>query len=221
MKGSPVASDTATSAAPRRARRRMRATAVLYAVTGVVFATFLLSTVPGMRPDAGYNLVLDGLLNNIAYELSAAVCLVRARRMTTHRGGYEVLGWGLALYGVGNIYWTLVVRTMDPEPFPTIADAFWLSFYPFAFAALVMFAGGIVRKVPLSLWLDALVAGLAVAGIAAAAFDPVLAVTGGSRAAVATTLAYLLLDLLLLLVVTAVLAVFNWRAPTEIGRAHV
>ena len=58
----------------------------------------------------------------------------------------------------------------------------------------------------------------------AAVVGPVLAVTGGSSAAVVTTLAYPLLDVLLLLVVTAVLALFHWRPPAGlwflVGRAR-
>ena len=71
----------------------------------------------------------------------------------------------------------------------------------------------VADDVPLSLWLDGVVGGLAVAGVAAAFFGPVLAITGGSAAAVVTTFAYPLLDVLLLLVVTALLALFRWRPP--------
>ena len=69
------------------------------------------------------------------------------------------------------------------------------------------------NQLPLSLWLDGIVGGLAVAAVMAAVVGPVLAVTGGSFAAVVTTLAYPLLDVVLLLIVTAVLALFHWRPP--------
>ena len=126
------------------------------------------------------------------------------------------LGAGLALYGAGNIFWTIFIRTQDPEPFPSVADALWLSFYPCAFIALLLIVREIAEDVPLSLWLDGVVGGLAVAGVAAAFFGPILAITGGSKAAVVTTLAYPLLDVLLLLVVTALVALFNWRPPVSL-----
>jgi hypothetical protein len=65
-----------------------------------------------------------------------------------------------------------------------------------------------VREFHASLWVDGVIAGLAVAGVGAAlAFDPVLAATGGERAAaVATTIAYPLADLVLLGVVVGVFA---------------
>ena len=184
-----------------------------YFVVGAVYCAFLVSTVPGVRPSAGYNLVLDGVLNNLAYIGSAAVCLLRARDVQAYRRSFHVLGAGLTLYGLGNIVWTLFVRTQDPEPFPSPADGLWLSFYPCAFIALYLIVRELADDVPLSLWLDGVVGGLAVAGVAAAFFGPVLAATGGSAAAVVTTFAYPLLDVLLLLVVTALLALFRWRPP--------
>ncbi|MFZ0322957.1 MAG: EAL domain-containing protein [Actinomycetes bacterium] len=187
--------------------------AFLYASLCIVFGIFVASTIPGVRPVPGYNLVLDGFLNNIAYELCAVLCFVRARNAVSFRPSWFFLGVGLALYGAGNIYWTVFVRTLDPEPFPSPADALWLSFYPFVFIALLLVVREISDQLPLSLWLDGVVGGLAVGAIAAAFFGPILAITGGSAASVVTTLAYPLLDVLLLLVTTAVLALFHWRPP--------
>ncbi|MDQ1616327.1 MAG: diguanylate cyclase [Actinomycetota bacterium] len=189
---------------------------LLYAVVLLVFGVFVASTLPGVRSHPGYNLFLDGFLNNIAYELSALVCFLRARTATSYRNSWNVLSFGLALYGAGNIYWTIFIRVQDPEPFPSMADGLWLAFYPCAFVALLLIVREIAENAPLSLWLDGVVGGLAVAGIAASVFDPILAVTGGSKAAVVTTLAYPLLDVLLLLVVTAVVALFNWRPPVSL-----
>jgi diguanylate cyclase (GGDEF)-like protein len=186
---------------------------LLYALVAVVFGVFVASTIPGVRSTPGYNLLLDGVLNNLAYELSAVVCFVRAKRSDSFRASWLFLGIGLALYGAGNIYWTMYIRQLDPEPFPSVADALWLSFYPFAFVALLLVVREISDRLPLSLWFDGVVGGLAVGATAAAFFGPLLAITGGSNASVVTTLAYPLLDVLLLLVTTAVLALFHWRPP--------
>ena len=196
----------------RPARRRWQL--AFYVLLTVVYAVFVVSTIPGVRREPGYNLLLDGFLNNLAYMLSAVLCLIRARDARMYRPAWFVLGVGLALYGCGNIYWTIFIRTLDPQPFPTFADALWLSFYPIAFAALLMIVREMaVERVPLSLWLDGIVGGLAVAAVTAAIVGPVLAVTGGSSAAVLTTLAYPLADVLLMLIVTALLALFHWRPP--------
>ncbi|MFL6101549.1 MAG: putative bifunctional diguanylate cyclase/phosphodiesterase [Actinomycetales bacterium] len=185
----------------------------VYLATCVVFVTFVVSTLPGVRPYVGYNLVLDGWLNNVAYMLSPLVCLLRSRGAASFRRSWFILAAGLALYGLGNVYWTIFIRPLDPEPFPSPADGLWLSFYAFAFVALLLVVREMAERLPLSLWLDGIVAGFAVAAVMTVVAGPVLAVTGGSPAAVVTTLAYPLLDMVLLLMVTAVLALFHWRPP--------
>ncbi|WP_426563148.1 putative bifunctional diguanylate cyclase/phosphodiesterase [Angustibacter sp. McL0619] len=188
--------------------------ATFYAVVVLVYAAFTVSTLPGVRQNPGYNLFLDGWLNNVAYMLSPLVCLTRARAAGSYTRSWRVLAVGLALYGMGNVYWTVYIRPLTPEPFPSPADGLWLTFYGFAFVALLLIVREAANQLPVSLWLDGIVAGLAVAAVMAAIAGPVLAVTGGgSLPAVVTTLAYPLLDVVLLLIVTAVLALFHWRPP--------
>jgi diguanylate cyclase len=189
----------------------------LTAFAVLALAVFVVSTVPGVRPKPGYNLVLDGFLNNLVYALAPAVCFVRARKATTFRPSWFILAIGLALYGAGNIYWTIAIRPLNPEPFPSIADALWLSFYPCAFVSLVLIVREHFKRFSLSLWLDGLVGGLAATAVAAAAIlGPVLSTTTGGTAAVATTTAYPLLDLVLLLMVVATLSLYHWRPPVGI-----
>jgi diguanylate cyclase (GGDEF)-like protein len=186
----------------------------VYAAMGLVLTVFVGSTIPGVRPHAGYNLVLDGIFNNVAYLFAPLVCWVRARNSQQYRVSWRILAVGLLLYGLGNVYWTIWIRPLDPEPFPTFADGLWLSFYPCAFAALLLLLRERTERLPASLWLDGVVGGLAVAAGAAAAFvGPILSVTSGGTAAVITTTAYPLLDVLLLFVVVALLALFHWRPP--------
>jgi diguanylate cyclase (GGDEF)-like protein len=195
-------------------------TTAFYIFMIAVFAVFGISTVPGVRPagHTGYNLILDGILNNLAYALSPILCFLRARKATAYRSSWRILALGLALYGFGNIYWTIFIRPLADPPFPSVADGFWLSFYPCAFIALLLVMRDFAGKLPLSLWLDGIVGGLAVAAIAAAVVGPVLKAVhanGDSTAAIVTTEAYPLLDVLLLLVVTALLALYHWRPPAS------
>ena len=203
--------DMRTSPAAAVTRRVL--TQAFYVVVAVVYITFAVSTIPGVRAAPGYNLFLDGWLNNIAYMLSPVMCLVRAKGSTSFRRSWRILALGLALYGLGNVFWTIFIRPQDPEPFPSPADALWLSFYALAFISLLLIVREMAERLPLSLWMDGIVGGLAVGAVIAAIVGPVLAVTGGDAAAVVTTLAYPLLDVVLLLIVTAVLALFHWRPP--------
>ncbi|WP_432573856.1 putative bifunctional diguanylate cyclase/phosphodiesterase [Kineococcus sp. SYSU DK005] len=196
------------------ARRRPSRSAALQAVLLLPPLLFIVSTLPGVRPQEGYRFLLDGVLNNLAYECAALLCLVRALRTPGGRLGSCLLAAGLALYGGGNVFWTFVVRPVADPPYPSGSDALFLSFYPLAFAALVLMARRRDGRFVWSLWLDGLVAGLAVGAAAAAAvIGPILDVPADSWAAVAVTTASPLLDLVLLLVLASVLSMHAWRPP--------
>ncbi|WP_308220304.1 bifunctional diguanylate cyclase/phosphodiesterase [Kineococcus sp. TRM81007] len=195
--------------------RRSRA---LHALLLLAPLLFFVSTVPGVRPQEGYRFLLDGVLNNLAYGSAALLCLLRAHRAAVGRSGSRLagylLGTGLALYGGGNVFWTFVVRPMADPPYPSGSDALFLSFYPLAFAALVLAARRRGDRSTRELWLDGLLAGLAVSATAAAAvLGEILDVPAEGWAAVAVTTASPLLDLVLLTLLASVLATHGWRPP--------
>ena len=175
---------------------------------------FMITTVPGVRPHEGYSLLLDGVLNNAAYEAAALVCLLRVRAQPVRTWTAFLLPSALAIYGSGNIVWTVFIRPLDVQPFPSVADGLFLAFYPLVFVSLLQSIRRMAERLPASLWLDGLVGGLAVGAlISALAIRPILSAGVGSWAAVATTAAYPLLDLILLLLLTVMLAMHRWRPP--------
>jgi len=196
-------------------------TVAFYVCLITMCGIFGISAIPGMRHvpahGTGFNPILDGVLSNLAYALTPVLCLIRTRKSFTYRRSWRVLTIGLALYGIGNIYWTLFVPPLGvKQPMPSVADAFWLAFYVCAFIALVLVVREVADRLSLSLWLDGIVGGLAVAAIAAASAGDVLRgsnAAGHSILAVIAAEAYPLLDVLLLLVVTALLALYHWRPP--------
>ncbi|RKS71381.1 diguanylate cyclase (GGDEF)-like protein [Motilibacter peucedani] len=196
-----------------RAATRWERRATLLALLPVV--AFVVSTVPGVRPHGGYSLLLDGLLNNVAYAMAPVISWLRSRReLPGRRRLSHLITVGLAVYGSGNVYWTIFLRPLADQPFPSVADACFLAFYPLAFAALTLLLRRGDERRSASLWLDGLVGGLAVGAVTAAVVvGPIVSTSGGSWAAVATTAAYPLLDLLLLLVIVSTLSVYRWRPP--------
>ena len=208
-----------TSAAPERApeARSLSWRRVGMALALVAPLGFMVSTVPGVRAQVGYNLLLDGLLNNVAYEAAAIVCLLRVLGTPNRSRTAYLLPGALAVYGAGNVFWTIFIRPMDVEPFPSGADALFLAFYPIVFVSLMQSIRRTVERLPATLWLDGLVGGLAVGSvISAVAIRSILSAGTGSWAAVATTAAYPLLDLVLLLMVTIVLSLHRWRPPVGV-----
>jgi len=115
-------------------------------------------------------------------------------------------------YFAGDVYYTVVITPMQGDaPFPSPADAGYLSIYPASYVALVLLLRARAGRIPSSLWLDGLISALAVAALGAALVFGVVASTEGSLAAVATNLGYPLGDLALVAFVIGVITVTGWR----------
>jgi two-component system cell cycle response regulator len=180
--------------------------AVLLAATAVYAVEALLVT-QGALDTFFDTRVYNGLL--IAASL---VCLTRGLLVRAERLPWLLLGTALALWTTGDLYYYFFLSGTDVVPIPSVADPFYLVFYPVSYVALAL----LLRKRMLGfrghLWLDGVIASLAVAAVGAAVvFDEVLKTTGGSALVIATNLAYPLADLLLLSLVAAMFALTGWR----------
>jgi two-component system cell cycle response regulator len=160
---------------------------------------------------------LDGFFNDWVYNglvvAAAGFCLVRAARYRVDRLPWLLLGLALSLWAGAEITSTAYLAKLDDPPYPSIADALWLGFYPVTYLALVLHVRGRMRGARrASVWLDGLIAALAVAAVVEViVFRPVVQQTGGTPLEVATDLAYPLCDLLLLSLVVGVFAMCGWR----------
>src|SRR5688500_13666376 len=125
----------------------------------------------------------------------------KARMQTA---AYGALGLALALWLAGDALWMLEAR----EPFPGLADWFWLAGYPAACAGLALLLRARVRgSLGPTMWLDGAIAAAAVASVIAAA----------SPGRGAGALAYPLGDVLLLCLAAGATALLGRRA----GRTFV
>jgi diguanylate cyclase (GGDEF)-like protein len=95
---------------------------------------------------------------------------------------------------------------------PVFRDVLYLAFYPASWAAMVLLLRSRVSRLRPALWLDGLISALATAAVAAALLvEPVVSASGGYASMAATSLAYALGDLLLLVFVVAVFGLTGWR----------
>jgi hypothetical protein len=82
---------------------------------------------------------------------------------------------------------------------PSLADVFYLGFYPLAYVATVQLLRNAMGRLSRPNWLDGVVAGLGAAAVCAAfAFHSILHAAGAASLSAATNLAYPIGDLLLL-----------------------
>jgi two-component system, cell cycle response regulator len=193
----------------RIAAHRAAAAALLLltALLAVVAASFA----AGLGGEDLKEFILKWLFSGVIIA-AGLVTMARAVRDDGERLAWLLIGLGVVLWGVGLEYWELVYSTSESPPYPSVADAFYLAFYPPVYVGLALLLHSRLAHVRPSLWLDGAIAALALASLGSAiVFGTVLGVTGGPASAVATNLAYPLADLLLIGIVVATLAASGWR----------
>src|SRR5690606_19019838 len=140
-----------------------------------------------------------GWAYNGAEFLAIAVCALRATRSAgTERAAWVAFAVALAGYAAGDVYWSIALEGEPSVPYPSLADAGYLTIFPAAYVGLVLMLRASAPRLSKALWLDGLICALAAAALGAALVMGVVASTEGSLATVATNLAYPLGDLLLL-----------------------
>jgi diguanylate cyclase (GGDEF)-like protein len=144
--------------------------------------------------------------------VAGGVCVTRAVAVRQERAAWLVMGIGLVAWAAGEITWMLVYANDANPPYPSVADALYLTFYPASYASLLLLARSRMESFRSSLWLDGAIAALTLAAlIATLAFQPILDATSGGAAEIAVNLAYPAGDLLLLGLVVAVFGLNGWR----------
>jgi diguanylate cyclase (GGDEF)-like protein len=142
----------------------------------------------------------------------ASLCLAKAFVGQTRRSVPIALGCALFSWCAGDIAVTIESLGGQTAPAPSVADIFYLGFYPLAYVAVVLFMRGELRRLTSPSWLDGAVAGFGAAAICAGfAFHSIVHSTGGSALSTAVNLAYPIGDLLLLALVVGGTAVLPGR----------
>ncbi len=150
-----------------------------------------------------------GIAPDVVFLIAAALLIWRG---ANGERGWILIGIGGLCWAAGDIYWTLVLGNLANPPVPSLADAGYLSFCPFAFAGILSLMRQRMSAVPKALAADSAAATLAVGALGAAlVVQPVVAHANGGGLAVATNLAYPIFDLLLLGLIVGATALGNWR----------
>jgi diguanylate cyclase len=159
-----------------------------------------------------YSTLIDGWMV-VAFELTASgLCLARGFRGRSGRAVAFVLGAALLSWSLGHLALTVESVGGATPSTPSLADAFYLGYFPLAYVAVVLLMRGETRPLMTPSWLDGAVAGLGAAAVCAAfAFHSLLQLTGGDPLEVATKFAYPIGDLLLLFLVVGGTAVLSGR----------
>ncbi len=158
------------------------AVVITYGFMAVVLLAYLLFLVA--NPSRAQSTLIGGW-GVVLFELAGGfICIAAGRRRTTARAIVPVvLGTSLIAWALGDLALTVESLGGAMPPVPSVADVFYLSFFPLAYVALVLMVRGEVRHLSTPNWLDGAVAGFGAATFCAAfAFHAIDAVGGARRA---------------------------------------
>ena len=189
---------------PRSTTLLLRPATGLTLVLAAAYAVLLL---PGVRPSPGYVESVDWWLNMTVDGLVVAVLVLRILADPRGRAAWSCMTLGLVAAFAGSTAYFAHYRHLDPIPQVSWADAGWLVFYLLLAVGLVLRLRARARRMPPSLSLDGLIAGLTAAALAENYVDGAQADLGGADATLLT--AYPIGDLLLLAVAVAALAMLG------------
>lgn len=187
------------------------------AVVGGTLATLALLLVftvsTELAPRAEPSDLLDTWVYTLAMTGSAGIALARSLLVREERLAWALVGAGLATYAAGDWIYVLVVQNLEPEPYPSIAEPFYLAFYALTTVGVVALMRRELPGATASVWLDGVVAGLGVAALTSAlTFDPILRTAGeGALTEVVVNLSYPLFDLVVLGLAIGAMAVQRWK----------
>lgn len=167
--------------------------------TALAVAAYVGSLLPGVRPGDGSSTLWDTGVYPAVPLLAGVACLARGIRVRRDRAAWLLIGAGLVAYAAGTLVFYAVLLPSGDPPYPSVSDALWLLLYPAVIVGMALLVRARSSGFGMGVWLDGVVAGLGLASVSAAlVFPRVVQGTGGPVAAVATNVAYPVLDLALL-----------------------
>jgi diguanylate cyclase (GGDEF)-like protein len=178
----------------------------------VLLAAQFVAIMPTARSWVNGHSWINDILQDAVYLLAALLVLTRAVVVRQDRGAWLLMAGGLSFYAAGTVYWVAVVVKLDPPPYPSFADAMWLAYYPFAYAAVLRLLRARQARISASTWLDGLIASACAAAFAAVMFLAGFAGdSGGSGWSTVVSLAYPIADIVLAGVLLGAWALSGWR----------
>ncbi|HTD78788.1 MAG TPA: hypothetical protein VK898_14215, partial [Chloroflexota bacterium] len=151
----------------------------------------------------------SGIAPDLPFAIAGLLLIARGLR---GQRAWALMGLGALCWAAGDVYWSEALATSSSPPVPSWADAGYLMFCPLTFAGIFALIRRRFIAAPKTLLADSLAASLAVGGLSAAVvIEPVLRNAHGGAIAVATNLAYPLVDMLLLALIVSAIALSNWR----------
>jgi hypothetical protein len=191
------------------ARPRLPGRWVIWPVLGVlVVLEAIQETVGHIGPAALY----EDWIHNAVLVAVAALCLARALEELSTSPAWMAFAIAQTCWALGSITWSVLYGTSADAPFPTVADVWWLLWYPFTALGIARLIRGHAVRFELHRWMDGLAVILIVMTWGATYFlQPVIEDSHDSALATAVGFGYPILDILLFGAILGVYGLMGWR----------
>jgi diguanylate cyclase (GGDEF)-like protein len=188
---------------PRLPARRSLALLTMLALAAMLVHAF--TNFDGSESSALFDTAIPLTLEAVA----VLVCVARVARVREQRAAWACIAASLLCWFVADVVWAL----LGQPPGASLADVFYLAFYPLCCAGLGLLLAHARDKILRRLWIDGVIGGLAFAALGAALlFEPIWGATQASRSLdTLVNLAYPLGDLLLIGFALTAFATQGWR----------
>jgi PAS domain S-box-containing protein len=169
----------------------------VFALLGVLLVAYLAFLI--WRRSWQFSPWLDGWVV-VAFEFIASfLCIAGAIGRPRRRRVALLLGTACLSWSIGDLVLTIESLGGATPPTPSLADVFYLGFFPSALVAIAFFIRGEIGRGIAANWLDGAIAALGTGALCAGfAFHALDHLVRGPFATVATNMAYPVCDLLLL-----------------------
>lgn len=142
----------------------------------------------------------------------AGLCILRALLVKQERLVWILLGVGMLFWGAGYAYYFAALEHLDSVPYPSFADALWVTSLFSTFVAVTLLMRVRLTSFRRAAWVDVAVGALAMGAVASALLvGPIVANARGTALGVAAGLAYPFADLLVISMVLGVFMLSGWK----------
>jgi two-component system, cell cycle response regulator len=191
-------------------RRLARWHRPVFAVCAAWLALYELRVI--LAPDLDAGPLTSRFAHDVVLIAASVLILIRGLTAGRERLAWLLIGGGVLAWSLGEVYYTAVLWDAEVIAIPSPADVGYLLLPVLVLPGILLLLRARARHVPRTLWVDGVIAALAVAALSAAlVLEPVLDNVEGQAAAVATNLAYPLGDLVMLGLIVGALAGTGWR----------
>lgn len=193
---------------PARVRypQPVRALAALWVVVSAGYAAWLLIG------SAEYEPVRDLIGYTLLLVILVGLLIGRAVMIREERAAWLLLAVAIAIWTASDVYYTVVVSSLDSPPFPTAADVGYLVSVLPAYAAVALLLLRRILHPPVGVWLDGLLVACGVAAFMSLILPVVAEGIDGGRWAIAMSVATPSSDLILACLVAGAVGLLGIRA---------